>query len=95
MGIWQAFILPNLTVFRAKNAYGHGCPWSCQHAHEVDYDPARFPMAQRHCDAHTGMTTPLRAPNGEETIRATSRGIRKVLGNVDQVEELPCAQAKG
>ena len=94
-GIWQAFILPDLTVFRAKNAYGGGCPWSCPHAQEVDYDPAQFPMAQRHCDAHTGMTTPLRAPNGEETARAVARGIRKVLENVEQVEELLCAKANG
>jgi perosamine synthetase len=85
--IWQAFILPNLTVFRAKNAYGRGCPWSCPNAAEVDYDPEQFPVAQMHCDTHTGMTTPLRAPNDAATIAATAAGIRKVLRNVDQLAE--------
>jgi dTDP-4-amino-4,6-dideoxygalactose transaminase len=30
--VWQRFILPRMTVFQAKNAYGHGAPWSSPHA---------------------------------------------------------------
>ena len=30
VAVWQNFILPAMTVFRAKNAYGDGCPWSCR-----------------------------------------------------------------
>src|SRR6201984_2953692 len=30
--VWQAFILPAMTVFQARNGYGKGCPWSCPHA---------------------------------------------------------------
>ena len=26
--IWQQYILPEMTVFKAKNAYGQGYPWS-------------------------------------------------------------------
>ncbi|MCG2659294.1 MAG: DegT/DnrJ/EryC1/StrS family aminotransferase, partial [Kiritimatiellae bacterium] len=45
-GVWQSFILPAMTVFRAKNAYGHGCPWDCRLTKPVEYDPAKFPAAQ-------------------------------------------------
>ncbi len=87
-GIWQKFILPAMTVFRAKNAYGKGCPWDCPHSQPVDYSPHQYPVAQKHCDTHTGMTTPLRAPNDAEAVTLTARGIRKVMENLEQVEEL-------
>jgi perosamine synthetase len=85
-GVWQAFILPEMTVFQAKDAYGHGCPWHCPHAGPVDYTPDRFPMAAKHLTWHTGMTTPLRAPNGPDVARHVAVAFRKVMTNLDQVE---------
>ena len=87
-GVWQSFILPAMTVFQAKNGYGKGCPWSCPHAQGVDYALHQYSEAQRHCDTHTGMTMPLRAPNGSEEVLATARGIRKVMENLDSVETI-------
>jgi len=83
--VWQRFILPAMTVFQAKNGYGKGCPWSCRHAGRVDYSPARFPAAQRHCDWHVGMTVPLRAPNGPRVAELVAKAIRKVIENLDQL----------
>ncbi len=85
-GLWQTWPLPAMTVFQARNAYGKGCPWSCLHAAPVDYRLERFPMAQQHCDWHTGMTYPLRTPNGPDVAEAMARGIRKVMENRDQLE---------
>ncbi|HOX39398.1 MAG TPA: DegT/DnrJ/EryC1/StrS family aminotransferase [Candidatus Brocadiia bacterium] len=84
-GVWQSFILPEMTVFQARNGYGKGCPWSCPHARPVDYSPELFPESQRHCDSHTGMTTPLRCPNGAREVELTASGIRKVMENADQI----------
>jgi len=86
-GVWQGYILPAMTVFQAKNGYGKGCPWDCPHAAPVDYSLERFPVAQRHCDTHIGMTVPLRPSNGPEVARLTAAAIRKVMENV---EELQC-----
>jgi len=88
-GIWQHFILPAMTVFQAKDAYGHGCPWSCAHAGSADYSPDRFPMATKHLNTHTGMTYPLRAPNGPEVAELAAAAIRKVMENLDQLEGPP------
>jgi dTDP-4-amino-4,6-dideoxygalactose transaminase len=85
-GIWQRFALPEMTVFQAKNGYGRGCPWECPHAGSADYSPHRFPAAQRHCDRHTGMTTPLRAPHGPEVAESMALGIRKVMENLDRLQ---------
>ncbi len=85
VGIWQHFILPSMTVFLAKNAYGHGCPWSCPQTIDVEYDPAQYPVAQRHTDTHFGMTTPLRAPNNPEVARVVAEAFRKVFEQADRL----------
>ena len=82
VGIWQAFILPAMTVFQAQNAYGHGCPWRCSHAKPVAYRVADYPVAQRHAETHFGMTTPLRAPNGPDVAERVGDAFQKVFANV-------------
>jgi perosamine synthetase len=85
--VWQQFILPAMTVFQAKNAYGGGFPWSIPGADEgVDYDPAHFPVAQRHCDSYFALVMALRAPNGVEETGKVAAGIRKVFQNIDQID---------
>lgn len=91
--VWQRFILPDMTVFKAKNAYGQGVPWSLPNAGEVDYDPAQFPVAQRHCDTHLCLGSPLRAPNGPEAARVVAGGIRKVFEQADKVIDRMHAKA--
>ncbi len=86
VSVWQSFILPRMTVFQAKNAYGKGCPWSCQYAKPVKYDPDDYPVAQRHTDTHFGMTEPLRAPNNTDVARMVGKAIKKVLKNIDQID---------
>ena len=87
-GVWQSYILPRMTVFQAKNGYGHGCPWTCSHAAEVDYSPELFPVAEKHANSHTGMTMPLRSPNGPDVAELTAAGFRKVMENLDALEEV-------
>ena len=86
--VWQKFILPAMTVFQAKNGYGKGCPWTCAHAQTVDYSPDKYPVAQKHCDWHIGMTAPLRAPNGPQVAELVAQAFRKVMENLDQLEDL-------
>ncbi|MEI8247334.1 MAG: DegT/DnrJ/EryC1/StrS family aminotransferase, partial [Lentisphaerota bacterium] len=87
VGVWQSFILPDMTVFKAKNAYGKGCPWSCNGAGDgVVYDPSQYPAANRHCTTHFGMTTPLRAPNGAEAVEMVAEGFQKVFSSIDQID---------
>ena len=89
VGVWQSFILPAMTVFRAKNAYGGGCPWSCRGAGDgVEYNPENYPVAQRHCDTHFGMTVPLRAPNRTDVAEKVADAFVKVFGSMDEVRKL-------
>jgi len=85
-GAWQQFILPAMTVFRAKNAYGQGHPWSSPHANPVNYALDQYPQAQRHCETHTCLVMALRPPNGPDVARLLGRGIRKVMENAESVK---------
>ena len=85
--VWQAYILPAMTVFRAKNAYGDGCPWSCKGAGEgVEYNPEDYPMSQKHSDTHFGMTVPLRAPNPTDVAEKVAEAFAKVFDNIDKID---------
>ena len=87
VSVWQRFILPAMTVFQAKNAYGGGFPWSIPGADEgVDYDPERFPEALRHSETHFGLTTPLRAPNGSDVALKVAEAFEKVFTNLDKID---------
>ncbi|MBN2311989.1 MAG: DegT/DnrJ/EryC1/StrS family aminotransferase [Candidatus Hydrogenedentes bacterium] len=86
VGVWQRFILPAMTVFQARNAYGNGCPWGCPHARPVRYAPEDYPVAARHCDTHACIIMALRPPNGPGLAEATARAIRKVMDNVNHIE---------
>ncbi len=85
--VWQRFILPEMTVFQAKNAYGGGFPWSIPGADEgVDYDPANYPVARRHCASYIALVMALRAPNGPEIAESIAEGIAKVFGQLDRID---------
>lgn len=84
-GIWQHYILPAMTVFQAKNAYGRGCPWSCHQADDIEYNPADFPVAQRHTDTHFGLTAPLRSPNGPGVARLVADAFAKVFEQAGRI----------
>jgi len=85
--VWQRFILPEMTVFQAKNAYGGGFPWSIPGADEgVNYDPAQFPVARRHCECYIALVMALRAPNGLEVTERVADGIRKVFDAIDTID---------
>jgi len=84
VGIWQSFILPTMTVFQAKNGYGKGCPWNCPYSKDVSYAPEDYPVAQKHCDTHFGMTTPLRAPNDEKVAELVGVAIKKVFDDIKE-----------
>jgi len=85
--VWQRFILPEMTVFQAKNAYGGGLPWSIPGADEgVNYDPNQFPVAKRHCDCYMALVMALRAPNGPDIAKKIAEGIRKVFDNIGQID---------
>lgn len=95
-GISGPMPLPGHTVFRARNAFGHGCPWSCPFSRKgIEYDPEEYPVSMRIVESkicfgheHGGIAP----PNGLDLMEHYVRAIRKVL--VDNLEELARLAAK-
>lgn len=92
VGMWQRFILPAMTVFQAKNAYGHGAPWSYPWTGPVDYNVRNFPVAQAHTDRHICLAMPQRAPNGPEVARLVAAAVRKVFENAHELRAAAAAR---
>ncbi len=87
VSVWQKFLLPEMTVFQAKNAYGGGFPWSIPGADEgVEYNPEDFPVARRHCDTYIAMVQALRAPNGPEVVERIAEGVIKVFEGIGELD---------
>lgn len=86
-GVWQGWPVPEMTAIAARNAYGKGCPWRCSDS-RVNYDLEQFPVALRHCGWHTGLTMPLRPPNGTDLAKHVAGAFGKVLDNLDEVNDI-------
>jgi hypothetical protein len=85
--VWQRFILPEMTVFRAKNAYGGGYPWSIPGADEgVEYIPENYPKALEYSACHMSIVKTLRAPNGLDVAEKVAEAVRKVFDNIDRID---------
>ncbi|MDD5729048.1 MAG: DegT/DnrJ/EryC1/StrS family aminotransferase, partial [Victivallales bacterium] len=93
--VWQRFILPEMTVFRAKNAYGGGCPWSLPGAGEgVDYIPENYPNALCYSRCHMSIVQTLRAPNGLDIAAKAVTAIRKVFDKINEIDPDKILQTK-
>lgn len=85
--VWQHFILPQMTVFQAKNAYGRGCPWSCGGASAIDYRPEQYPSAMRHVQNHLALVSSLRHPHSEESVAGIAEAFWKVMESIDSLRD--------
>ncbi len=86
-GVWQRCILPQMTIFRSKNAYGKGYPWAVPGADEgVNYDLSNFPEAIKYCYSHIAIVQILRAPNDTAMAARVAEAIQKVFANIDRID---------
>ncbi len=79
---WQTDVLPAHPVFRAREGYGDGWPWSTDHESDFAalYDPARFPRARALLESSVvlfSQTCPLIAQT-EETVDLYLEAFRRV-----------------
>ncbi len=85
--VWQRCILPEMTIFRAQNAYGKGYPWAVPGASDgVDYSVKNFPEAIKYCYSHIAIVQILRAPNDEQMAAKVAQAIIKVFNNLDELK---------
>jgi len=89
-GVSGPLPLPGHTIFQAKNAYGHGCPWNCPFTRkEIEYRAEDYPEAMKLvedkiCVGHEhGGIAP---PNNLELMSFYVEAFQKVL--VDNLQEV-------
>lgn len=80
------WLLPAHAVFRAKDFYGKGSPWSDRHARDdIRYDLDQYPVGQRCVDTCLWNINTHRPPNGDAQIDALAAAVRKVYQQLDDV----------
>jgi len=84
-GQWQTLPVPAQDLFQSKLGYGGtGYPWTINEARGVryNYDPARFPEAQKLCDTYN-IVHGIHAPNGKKLLDKIVAAFRKVFADLD------------
>jgi perosamine synthetase len=84
-GQWQTLPVPAQDLFQSRLGYGGtGYPWTINEAKGVryDYDPARFPEAQKLCDSYT-IVHGVHAPNDRKLMDKITAAFRKVFADLD------------
>lgn len=88
ISVWQRYILPKMTVFRAKNAYGKGCPWTCSYVESLkEKSPEEFPVSQEHCDSSFCLNTILRHPPDISFLKQIAECFLKVDSHINELNQ--------
>ena len=69
--------VPGQSLFQVKSGYGKGCPWTCPHGRDVDYNIEDYPVTLdvRFTYPHTST----------KTVDKMIDGLRKVFEHLDEV----------
>jgi len=73
-----------------KEGYGKGCPWSCQYAEEISYDPNDYPETMKLlADSLVICSEPYPIyPQPLELMKYYAEAFHKVFDNIDEVVEI-------
>jgi perosamine synthetase len=81
----QTIPLPDLPMFRERQGYGHGCPWTCAHAAPCrEYAAADYPVATDICQRRLVLGhsySSFGPPNSLQTMRLIADAFVKVLAD--------------
>ncbi|MDH5795090.1 MAG: DegT/DnrJ/EryC1/StrS family aminotransferase [Candidatus Bathyarchaeota archaeon] len=88
IGQWQRMPVPAQTLFKLKEGYGRGCPWSCQYARKgIEYKAEDYPQTLSMLD-ETTFVRGFTPPNGLELMDCFVQAFEKVIGNLESVIEI-------
>lgn len=87
---WHIMPIPGEEIFRKKDAYGNGSPWSfdcvSDKAKEMVYDPYDYPVAMDMFD-RSMIIRPTHYPNTIELMEMIVEAFIKILNNIDELIE--------
>jgi dTDP-4-amino-4,6-dideoxygalactose transaminase len=75
---WQRMVVPAQTLFKRREGYGRGCPWSCAGS-RVEYDPSAYPAALDAIERTVWICDGVQPGNSEATLRAIAAAVEKVM----------------
>ncbi len=94
--LWQTVPIPGQTLFQLKGGYGKGCPWSCQYAEKISYDPNDYPETLKLlADSLVICSEPYPIyPQPLELMKYYIEAFHRVFDNIDEVVTVKTTSAK-
>ena len=87
---WHNMPVPAQKIFRLRDAYGKGAPWTCGHASKqarnMIYDPFDYPVCVDMFD-RSFCIEPIYPPNDLKLMKYYVEAFHKVFDNLDEVLE--------
>ncbi len=86
VALWQTRPLPGQDLFRNRQGYGKGCPWTCHGADHVRYRAGDYPQTQRLLDDSflIGTQTYPVCAQSAETMRQWANAFDKVYHGIGE-----------
>ena len=84
VGPWQSIPVPEQKIFQEKKGYGKGCPWSCPHAADIEYNPEDYPETLKLLDSSFVIHSIL-PTNGIELMKYIVEAFKKVFANIEKL----------
>ncbi len=82
---WHSFPVPGQKIFQRMDAYGKGCPWSCQFARKgIKYEPDDYPETQKMFASSFVLYT-IYPSNGLELMKYYVEAFHKVFDQLNKI----------
>lgn len=79
---WQTMPVPAQTLFRVKEGYGKGCPWSCHfYNKKITYNLNDLPETTKFINGYT-VIHGINPPNGIKLMKLYVKAFKKVFNNI-------------
>jgi len=84
IGQWAGRPIFSTNLFKLRQGYGKGCPWSCPYARKIEYREEDFPVLMDFMDDFAVIWS-LQPPNGLDLIEQYVEAFHKVFSHLDEV----------
>lgn len=84
IGQWGAQPIFSTNLFKLRQGYGKGCPWSCPYARDVEYNEEDYPALMDFMDDFAVVWS-TQIPNGLNLMECYAAAFHKVFDRIEEI----------
>ena len=83
IGQWAAQPIFSTNLFKLRQGYGKGCPWSCPYSRDVEYNEEDYPVLMDFMDDFAVVWS-TQIPNGLDLMECYVEAFHKVFDHIEE-----------